>query len=236
MLSTCVLVRVTLQWWRWKRSCIHGLWVLIRLAERHILGPALVLLYKEPCQPSHQNVQGGAKMVGQLGHGDQASYRQPKKVEKLQGKAIRQVACGADFTACVTGGWGKLPGIWGKISPHLFVQPHIVNLLPLLLLQMRTRCTCLGQTIMAALEWRASSAWRFWSLCFWSFLRSGWSVKFHVEITMWWSWLRVGTSTPGAAESMVCRFAVLPELTLLGLCWFVFAVIAVASRWRWRPI
>uniref|UniRef100_A0A673BJH9 non-specific serine/threonine protein kinase n=2 Tax=Sphaeramia orbicularis TaxID=375764 RepID=A0A673BJH9_9TELE len=48
------------------------------------------------------NVQGGAKMVGQLGHGDQASYRQPKKVDKLQGKAIRQVACGADFTACVT--------------------------------------------------------------------------------------------------------------------------------------
>lgn len=48
------------------------------------------------------NVQGGAKMVGQLGHGDQSSYRQPKKVEKLQGKAIRQVSCGADFTACVT--------------------------------------------------------------------------------------------------------------------------------------
>uniref|UniRef100_A0A667Y508 non-specific serine/threonine protein kinase n=1 Tax=Myripristis murdjan TaxID=586833 RepID=A0A667Y508_9TELE len=48
------------------------------------------------------NVQGGAKMVGQLGHGDQASYRQPRKVEGLQGKAIRQVACGADFTACIT--------------------------------------------------------------------------------------------------------------------------------------
>uniref|UniRef100_G3NXQ5 non-specific serine/threonine protein kinase n=1 Tax=Gasterosteus aculeatus aculeatus TaxID=481459 RepID=G3NXQ5_GASAC len=48
------------------------------------------------------NVQGGAKMVGQLGQGDQASYRQPKKVDKLQGKAFRQVACGADFTACVT--------------------------------------------------------------------------------------------------------------------------------------
>ncbi|XP_056446021.1 serine/threonine-protein kinase Nek9 [Gadus chalcogrammus] len=48
------------------------------------------------------NVQGGAKMVGQLGHGDQSSYRQPKKVDCLQGKAIRQVACGADFTACVT--------------------------------------------------------------------------------------------------------------------------------------
>ncbi|XP_008336115.1 serine/threonine-protein kinase Nek9 isoform X2 [Cynoglossus semilaevis] len=48
------------------------------------------------------NVQSGAKMVGQLGHGDQASYRQPKRVEKLQGKAIRQVACGSDFTACVT--------------------------------------------------------------------------------------------------------------------------------------
>ncbi|CAL8300176.1 unnamed protein product [Boreogadus saida] len=48
------------------------------------------------------NVQGGAKMVGQLGHGDQSSYRQPKKVDCLQGKAIRLVACGADFTACVT--------------------------------------------------------------------------------------------------------------------------------------
>ncbi|XP_062325916.1 serine/threonine-protein kinase Nek9 [Osmerus eperlanus] len=48
------------------------------------------------------NVQGGTKMVGQLGHGDQASYRQPRKVERLQGKAVRQVACGADFTACVS--------------------------------------------------------------------------------------------------------------------------------------
>ncbi|XP_057199533.1 serine/threonine-protein kinase Nek9 isoform X2 [Triplophysa rosa] len=48
------------------------------------------------------SVQGGAKMVGQLGHGDQASYRQPRRVERLQGKAIRQVACGADFTVCVT--------------------------------------------------------------------------------------------------------------------------------------
>nr|XP_061798471.1 serine/threonine-protein kinase Nek9-like [Nerophis lumbriciformis] len=48
------------------------------------------------------NVQGGAKMVGQLGHGDQASYRQPKRVEKLQGKAIRQVGCGTDFTVCIT--------------------------------------------------------------------------------------------------------------------------------------
>lgn len=49
-------------------------------------------------------------MVGQLGHGDQASYRQPKKVEKLQGKAVRQVACGADFTACVTGKYSLLLG------------------------------------------------------------------------------------------------------------------------------
>ncbi|KAJ8341575.1 hypothetical protein SKAU_G00338660 [Synaphobranchus kaupii] len=48
------------------------------------------------------SIQGGAKMVGQLGHADQASYRQPRRVEKLQGKAIRQVSCGADFTACVT--------------------------------------------------------------------------------------------------------------------------------------
>lgn len=50
-----------------------------------------------------QNMQGGTKLHGQLGHGDKASYRQPKHVEKLQGKAIRQVSCGDDFTVCVTG-------------------------------------------------------------------------------------------------------------------------------------
>ncbi|KAM7155115.1 serine/threonine-protein kinase Nek9 isoform 2-T2 [Molossus nigricans] len=48
------------------------------------------------------NMQGGTKLHGQLGHGDKASYRQPKHVEKLQGKAIRQVSCGDDFTVCVT--------------------------------------------------------------------------------------------------------------------------------------
>nr|XP_033807302.1 serine/threonine-protein kinase Nek9 isoform X1 [Geotrypetes seraphini] len=48
------------------------------------------------------NMQGGSKLSGQLGHGDRASYRQPKHVEKLQGKAIRQVSCGYDFTVCVT--------------------------------------------------------------------------------------------------------------------------------------
>ncbi|XP_070576685.1 serine/threonine-protein kinase Nek9-like [Ptychodera flava] len=48
------------------------------------------------------NVQGGQGMVGQLGHGDTASYRTPKKVEVLQGKAIKQVSCGEEFTACVT--------------------------------------------------------------------------------------------------------------------------------------
>lgn len=48
-------------------------------------------------------MQGGTKLHGQLGHGDKASYRQPKHVEKLQGKAIRQVSCGDDFTICITG-------------------------------------------------------------------------------------------------------------------------------------
>lgn len=52
-----------------------------------------------------QNMQGGTKLHGQLGHGDKASYRQPKHVEKLQGKAIRQVSCGDDFTVCITGEW-----------------------------------------------------------------------------------------------------------------------------------
>ncbi|XP_028914694.1 serine/threonine-protein kinase Nek9 isoform X2 [Ornithorhynchus anatinus] len=48
------------------------------------------------------NMQGGTKLHGQLGHGDRASYRQPKHVEKLQGKAIHQVSCGDDFTVCIT--------------------------------------------------------------------------------------------------------------------------------------
>ena len=42
-------------------------------------------------------------MVGQLGHSFKASCRTPKTVEELHGIAIRQVACGEDFTACVTG-------------------------------------------------------------------------------------------------------------------------------------
>ena len=42
-------------------------------------------------------------MVGQLGHGDTASYRIPKPVEALHGISIKQVGCGDEFTACVTG-------------------------------------------------------------------------------------------------------------------------------------
>ncbi|XP_075704629.1 serine/threonine-protein kinase Nek9 isoform X2 [Rhinoderma darwinii] len=48
------------------------------------------------------NMQGGSKLHGQLGHGDRASYRQPKHVEKLQGKTVQQVSCGGDFTMCIT--------------------------------------------------------------------------------------------------------------------------------------
>ena len=42
-------------------------------------------------------------MVGQLGHGDTAAYRIPKPVEAMHGIPIKQVACGDEFTACVTG-------------------------------------------------------------------------------------------------------------------------------------
>ena len=42
-------------------------------------------------------------MAGQLGHGDTAAYRIPKPVESLHGIPIKQVACGDEFTACVTG-------------------------------------------------------------------------------------------------------------------------------------
>ncbi|XP_077868381.1 serine/threonine-protein kinase Nek9-like, partial [Saccoglossus kowalevskii] len=47
------------------------------------------------------NVQGGQGMVGQLGHGDTASYRMPKKVAALQGQGVVNVSCGEEFTACV---------------------------------------------------------------------------------------------------------------------------------------
>ena len=42
-------------------------------------------------------------MVGQLGHGDTAAYRIPKPVDAMHGIPIKQVACGDEFTACVTG-------------------------------------------------------------------------------------------------------------------------------------
>lgn len=50
-----------------------------------------------------QNAHGGKQMVGQLGHGDTAAYRIPKPVEAMHGIPIKQVACGDEFTACVTG-------------------------------------------------------------------------------------------------------------------------------------
>ncbi|XP_030855681.1 serine/threonine-protein kinase Nek9 isoform X2 [Strongylocentrotus purpuratus] len=48
------------------------------------------------------NVHGGQALVGQLGHGDTACYKAPKKVEKLQGIPIKAVGCGEEFTACIT--------------------------------------------------------------------------------------------------------------------------------------
>ncbi|CAH3150225.1 unnamed protein product [Porites lobata] len=48
------------------------------------------------------NVHGGKQLVGQLGHGDTAAYRIPKPIDSLHGIAIKQVACGDEFTACVT--------------------------------------------------------------------------------------------------------------------------------------
>ena len=62
-----------------------------------------------------QNAHGGKQMVGQLGHGDTASYRIPKPVDALHGIPIKQVACGDEFTACVTG-----------IKFERILYPHIV--------------------------------------------------------------------------------------------------------------
>ena len=49
-----------------------------------------------------KNSQGG-EVVGQLGHGDLAAYKAPKKVTALEGIPVKQVSCGEDFTICVTG-------------------------------------------------------------------------------------------------------------------------------------
>ncbi|XP_023931133.1 serine/threonine-protein kinase Nek9 [Lingula anatina] len=48
------------------------------------------------------NAQGGSGMVGQLGHGDTAAYKAPKKVDAMEGISVKQVSCGEEFTACVT--------------------------------------------------------------------------------------------------------------------------------------
>ena len=48
------------------------------------------------------NIQGGTYIVGQLGHGDEAMYRIPKKVDFFDGIPVLQVACGEDFTAMLT--------------------------------------------------------------------------------------------------------------------------------------
>ncbi|XP_045186998.2 serine/threonine-protein kinase Nek9-like isoform X2 [Mercenaria mercenaria] len=48
------------------------------------------------------NLQGGDKIVGQLGHGNTAAYKTPKKVEAFEGVGIIQADCGEDFTICVS--------------------------------------------------------------------------------------------------------------------------------------
>ena len=44
------------------------------------------------------NIQGGTEIVGQLGHGNTAMYRSPRKVAFFNGIPIKQVACGEDYT------------------------------------------------------------------------------------------------------------------------------------------
>ena len=48
------------------------------------------------------NIQGGTEIVGQLGHGNTAMYRTPKKVTFFDGIPIKQVACGEDYTVFLT--------------------------------------------------------------------------------------------------------------------------------------
>lgn len=51
----------------------------------------------------NQNLQGGNKIVGQLGHGNTAAYKTPKKVEAFEGVGVIQAECGEDFTVCLSG-------------------------------------------------------------------------------------------------------------------------------------
>lgn len=48
------------------------------------------------------NIQGGMEIVGQLGHGNTAMYRIPKKVTFFEGVPVKQVCCGEDFTVILT--------------------------------------------------------------------------------------------------------------------------------------
>ena len=49
---------------------------------------------------AHFSGQPG-EMYGQLGHGDKASYRSPKRVEHLVGSGVVDVVAGEDFTLAV---------------------------------------------------------------------------------------------------------------------------------------
>ena len=50
-----------------------------------------------------KSIDGQRSIVGQLGHGDQAAYKSPRKVEAFEGLHVEQATCGADFTLCITG-------------------------------------------------------------------------------------------------------------------------------------
>ena len=71
----------------------------------HNFFPYLIqwMLWRQKC--CYQNPQGGASMAGQLGHGDTAAYKAPKRVDALLSMPVNQVACGEDFTLCVSGEW-----------------------------------------------------------------------------------------------------------------------------------
>ena len=77
------------------------------------------------------NIQGGTSIVGQLGHGDEAMYRLPKRVDFFLGIPVIQVACGEDFTAILaedgilymTGSdyWGCIG--WGQSGDEEVLSP-----------------------------------------------------------------------------------------------------------------
>lgn len=188
----CVQERIILQWWRWRRSCTPGLWVL----------------------------KGDIWCTYCGRSSSQKKFPQTLRMSKVGPKWWGSWDMGIRPPIDSRSGWrssrGRPSGRWRverTLLPVWLVsekkQPSVKKNLPtnvfffVVFLQMKTRCTCSGQTMTVASGLRVSWGRRFWSQFYWSFLRGDLFSWFRVETTMWWCWPGIRTSTHGAAENTV---------------------------------